>query len=57
MYDVQIYSRYNDVYDEEFLPHNDYEIVTDFLTAHDIEAMYDCTFSLYLPRKDDFYNG
>ena len=56
MYDVQIYSRYNDVYDEEALPHNDYEIVTDFLTAHDIEAMYDCTFSLYLPRKDDFYN-
>ena len=36
MYDVQIYSRYNDVYDEEALPHNGYEIVTDFLTAHDI---------------------
>ena len=51
MYDVQIYTRYNDVYDEKNLPHDDYEIVTEYLTEHGIEADCDCTFSLYLPRK------
>lgn len=56
MYDVQIYTRYNDVYDEKNLPHDDYEIVTEYLTEHGIEADYDCTFSLYLPEKEDFHN-
>ena len=57
LYDVQIYSRYNDVYEEEALPHDDYEAASDFLAAHGIETAYDCTFSLYLPRKEDFHNG
>lgn len=56
MYDVQIYTRYNDVYDEKNLPHDDYEVVTEYLTEHGIEADYDCTFSLYLPEKEDFHN-
>ncbi len=56
LYDVQIYSRYNDVYEEEALPHDDYEAASDFLAAHGIETAYDCTFSLYLPQKTDFYN-
>ena len=56
MYDVQIYTRYNDVYDEKNLPHDDYEIVTEYLTEHGIEADCDCTFSLYLPEKEDFHN-
>jgi len=56
MYEVQIFSRYNDVYEEENLPYSDYEIVTAFLTEHDIEADYDCTFNLYLPSKSDFHN-
>lgn len=56
MYDVQIYTRYNDVYDEKNLPHDDYEVVTEYLTEHGIEAGYDCTFSLYLPKKEDFHN-
>ena len=34
MYDVQVYSRYNDVYEEENLPQDSYEIITDFLTEH-----------------------
>ena len=55
-YDVQISSRYNDVYDEEYLPGDDYEVVTDYLAEHGIETDYDCTFSLYLPKKDDFHN-
>ena len=49
-------SRYNDVYDEKNLPHDDYEIVTEYLMEHGIEADYDCTFSLYLPEKEDFHN-
>ena len=57
MYDVQISSRYNDVYDEENLPDDNYELVTDFLSEHGIETDYDCTFSLYLPSKDDFHTG
>lgn len=56
MYDVQISSRYNDVYSEENLPRDNYEIVTDYLAEHGIETEYDCTFSLYLPKKDDFHN-
>lgn len=56
MYDVQIFSDYNDVYEEENLPDNDYQEVTDFLEKHGIETDYDCTFSLYLPGKDDFHN-
>lgn len=30
MYDVQINSRYNDVYEKKDLPTGDYEVVTDF---------------------------
>lgn len=56
MYDVQISSRYNNVYDEENLPHDNYETVTDFLLEHAIDIDYDCTFSLYLPNKADFHN-
>ena len=56
MYDVQISSRYNDVYNEENLPHDDYEIVTDYLAEHGMETDNDCTFSLYLPNKEDFHN-
>lgn len=56
MYDVQISSRYNNVYEKENLPDDDYDIVTDFLTEQGIEVAYDCTFPLYLPREDDFHN-
>lgn len=56
MYDVQISSRYNDVYNEEDLPRDNYEVITDYLAEHGIETDYDCTFSLYLPKKDDFHN-
>lgn len=56
MYDVQVYSGYNDVYEEENLPQDSYEIITDFLAEHNIDTDYDCTFNLYLPEKDDFHN-
>ena len=32
------------------------EIVTDYLKEHGIKTDCDCTFSLYLPRRDDFHN-
>lgn len=56
MYDVQIFSRYNNVYEEEHLPDGDYGVVTDFLNEHEIEIAYDCAFPLYLPEKTDFDN-
>ena len=56
MYDVQIYSEYNDVEHEADLPRDNYEIITDFLAAHDIAIADDCMFHLYLPEKADFHN-
>lgn len=56
MYDIQISSRYNDVYNEEDLPHDNFEIVTGFLVEHGVDTTYDCTFNLYLPNKTDFHN-
>lgn len=55
MYDIQIFSRYNNVYEENDLPDNDYEIVSDFLAEYDIETADDVAFSLYLPEKADFH--
>ena len=56
MYDVQIYSRYNNVYHEEELPKGDYHLVTDFLTEHAIQTNTDCIFNLYLPKHESFHN-
>ena len=56
MYDVQIWSRYNHVYEEENLPGGGYGIVTGFLEGQGIETAYDCTFNLYLPVREDFHN-
>ena len=56
VYDVQIYSRYNDVYDEADLPSGDYDAVSRFLTENGIETTHDCLFSLYLPCRADFSN-
>ncbi len=56
MYDVQVFSRYNNVYEEENLPKDDYGIITEFLAEHGIDMAYECTFNLYLPEKGQFHN-
>ena len=56
MYDIQIFSYYNNVYEESDLPHDDYAIVTKLLMDQGIETVYDCTFHLYLPEKKAFHN-
>lgn len=56
MYDMQVYSRYNNVYEEKNLPQDNYEIITDFLEEYKINTAYDCIFNLYLLKKDDFHN-
>lgn len=56
MYDVQIFSRYNDVYEEESLPQDSYDEVTAYLAEHRIPVSRDCTFSLYLPERADFHS-
>ena len=56
MYDVQIFSRYNDVYEEADLPDDNYDEVTAYLAGHHIPVAGDCTFSLYLPERADFHN-
>ncbi len=53
-YDVQISTMYNNVYEEKDLPNGNYEFVTDYLEQNGIETAYDLTFSLYLPKREDF---
>lgn len=55
LYDVQISTRYNDVYEIEDLPKGNYELVTTFLDEKNIAVTYDCTFDLYLPNQEDFH--
>ena len=55
MYDVQISSRYNNVYEENDLPGGNYDTITSFMTEKRINAQSDLTFSLYLPRREDFH--
>ena len=54
LYDVQISTRYNDVYEIEDLPKGNYELVTTFLDEKNIAVAYDRTFNLYLPNQEDF---
>ncbi len=56
LYDIQISSSYNNVYDEADLPRGDYELVTKFMDQHQISSAYDLTFDSYLPRHEDFHN-
>lgn len=56
LYDVQISTRYNNVYEKADLPQDNYELVSSFLEEQNIKAVYDCTFNLYLPNKEDFHN-
>ena len=55
MYDVQISSDYNQVYDPADLPLEEYDLVTQFLEARGIAVESDCTFPLYLPREAQFH--
>lgn len=56
LYDVQISTTYNNIYDEANLPRDNYELVTDFFNENKIAVAYDCTYNLYLPRHADFTN-
>lgn len=56
LYDVQINSRYNQIYDEADLPQDEYELVTAFLNENNIQATSDHTYHLYLLRKEEFQN-
>lgn len=55
-YDVQISTGYTSVYEETELPRGDYEFVTEYLEEQGIETVYDLTFNLYLPKREDFHN-
>ena len=56
LYDVQISSQYNNVYEEAELPTGDYDLVSEFLAENQIETHYDLVYNLYLPNKVDFHN-
>lgn len=56
LYDIQISSSYNDVYDKEDLPRGNYDLVTEFMEEHQITPSYDLIFDAYLPRQENFHN-
>lgn len=56
LYDIQINTRYNHVYEEANLPQDNYELVTSFIADNNIKVAYDCTYNLYLPNKGEFKN-
>ncbi len=55
VYDIQISSRYNDVYEVENLPDTDYGEITEFIEKNQIAIEDDLTFSEYLPRRESFH--
>ena len=55
VYDIQISSRYNDVYEVENLPDTDYDEITDFIEKSQIAIEDDLIFSEYLPKRDSFH--
>lgn len=55
LYDIQISTHYNNVYQEEDLPKGNYELVSNFLEEYQIQTTYDCLFHLYLPNRTDFH--
>lgn len=55
-YDIQVTTRYNNVYDVSDLPRERYEFLTEFMSENGIETVHDCTIDLYLTRYDDFHN-
>ena len=57
MYDVQVSSDYNQVYDPADLPLEGYDLVTQFLAEREISVAADCTFFLYLPQAEAFVSG
>lgn len=54
-FDVQIFSMYNTVYEENRLSDDDYRMVSDYLQKQNINISDECLFTLYLPRKEDFH--
>ena len=55
LYDIQISSKYNDLYNDIDIENEDYKIVSDFLEKENIKTDYDLTYNLYLPNKKDFH--
>ncbi len=54
LYDVQINTKYNNVYNEKDLASDDYEILTDYFSENGIDTDFDKVVKLYLPLKDEF---
>lgn len=55
VFDVQISSTYRRAYDVKELPDTDYGLVTKYLASHDIQIEDECTFSMYLPKAEEFH--
>lgn len=55
VYDIQISSCYNDVYEVENLPNTDYGEITEFIEKNKIAIEDDLIFSEYLPKRESFH--
>ncbi|MCM1184158.1 MAG: ABC transporter permease [Roseburia sp.] len=59
VFDVQIASSYNSIYDEEELSAlvgDGYSLVSDYLREQGVVLREDCALTVYLPRREDFHN-
>lgn len=56
VYDVQISSRYNNVYEEGGLPDTTYEEVSAYLEQQGAVIRNECLFQTYLPQAQEFRN-
>lgn len=55
VYDIQISSRYNDIYDVKKLPDTDYQEITAFIEQNKLAIKDDLIFPEYLPKREDFH--
>lgn len=54
VFDIQIFSSYNKVYEEADLKPEDFGAVTTYLEEKGIEVREDCLVEMYLPKKEQF---
>lgn len=59
VFDVQIVSSYNSIYEEEELTaivSDRYQLVSDYLREQGVSIREDCALTVYLPRREEFHS-
>lgn len=56
LYDIQVSTQYQKVYNTSDLPTSQYPEIDEFLQQHNIQMDHDLILNLYLPKQEDFHN-